>query len=53
MQWVTSMGKTNLKKTSNAQIIANKIIGKYKKINKSELKKFAELTKESSTSLEK
>ena len=37
--------KTNLKKTSKAQITAKKIIGKYKKINHSKLKNFAELGK--------
>ena len=38
------INKTNLKNTSKA-IIAKKIIGKYKKINQSKLKKFAGLSK--------
>ena len=39
---MNDIDKTNLKKTSEAQITAEKNIGKYKKINQSKLKNFAE-----------
>ena len=42
---MSDIDKTNLKKTSKAQITAEKNIGKYKKINQSKLKNFAEWSK--------
>ena len=41
----SNIGRTNLKKTAKAQIAAKKIIGKYKKINKSKLNTYAKLNK--------